>query len=73
MYTIELLRNKKRSYVQFHLELDQSNFVLHTCKICVIKYAKGDEADEKIHSTFHKNYSIGIPFKVRRLAPLFVC
>ncbi|KAL2901165.1 Protein CHROMOSOME TRANSMISSION FIDELITY 7 [Bienertia sinuspersici] len=54
---------KKRSYAQFHLELGQSDFLLHTCKICGIKYAKGDETDEKVHSTFHKNYTHGIPFK----------
>ena len=69
----EKVLNKKRSYAQFHLELGQSDFVLHSCKIYGIKYAKGDKADEKIHSTFHRNYTIGIPFKVRKLAPLFVC
>ena len=63
--------NKKRNYAQFHLELGQSDFVLHTCKICGIKYAKGDKADEKVHSTFHKNYTLGIPFKVRRFCPSF--
>lgn len=56
--------NKKRKYAQFHLELGQSDFLLHTCKICGIKYAKGDEIDEKVHTTFHKNYTHGIPFKV---------
>ncbi|CAO2831821.1 unnamed protein product [Amaranthus hypochondriacus] len=55
--------NKKRKYAQFHLELGQSDFLLHTCKICGIKYAKGDEIDEKVHTTFHKNYTHGIPFK----------
>ncbi|XP_021855447.1 protein CHROMOSOME TRANSMISSION FIDELITY 7 [Spinacia oleracea] len=55
--------NKKRKYAQFHLELGQSDFLLHTCKICGMKYSKGDEIDEKVHSTFHKNYTHGIPFK----------
>lgn len=59
----EKVLNKKRSYAQFHLELGQSDFLLHTCKICGINYTKGDEADEKVHSTFHKNYTHGIPFK----------
>ncbi|KAJ8431321.1 hypothetical protein Cgig2_013537 [Carnegiea gigantea] len=59
----EKVLNKKRNYAQFHLELGQSDFLLHTCKICGIKYAKGDKADEKVHSTFHKNYTLGIPFK----------
>ncbi|KAB2034994.1 hypothetical protein ES319_D04G121900v1 [Gossypium barbadense] len=26
--------NKKRSYAQFHLELGQSDFLLHACSIC---------------------------------------
>lgn len=59
----EKVLNKKRNYAQFHLELGQSDFLLHTCKICGIKYAKGDKADEKVHNTFHKNYTLGIPFK----------
>ncbi|KNA11759.1 hypothetical protein SOVF_132110 [Spinacia oleracea] len=55
--------NKKRKYAQFHLELGQSDFLLHTCKICGMKYSKGDEVDEKVHGRFHKNYTHGIPFK----------
>ncbi|KAF5750582.1 protein CHROMOSOME TRANSMISSION FIDELITY 7 [Tripterygium wilfordii] len=55
--------NKKRSYAQFHLELGQSDFLLHTCTTCGIKYAPGDEEDEKTHKTFHNNYTHGIPFK----------
>ncbi|XP_074317353.1 protein CHROMOSOME TRANSMISSION FIDELITY 7-like [Silene latifolia] len=55
--------NKKRSYAQFHLELGQSDFLLHTCKVCGTKYAKGEEIDEKVHATFHKNFTNGIPFK----------
>ncbi|KAK9699209.1 hypothetical protein RND81_08G160100 [Saponaria officinalis] len=55
--------NKKRSYAQFHLELGQSDFLLHTCKVCGIKYAKGDEIDEKVHTNFHKNFTHGISFK----------
>lgn len=56
--------NKKRKYAQFYLELGQSDFLLHTCTTCGFKYAKGDEGDEKVHKTFHKNYTHGIPFKV---------
>ncbi|XP_021769539.1 protein CHROMOSOME TRANSMISSION FIDELITY 7-like [Chenopodium quinoa] len=55
--------NKKRKYAQFHLELGQSDFLLHTCKVCGIQYTKGDETDEKVHTSFHKNYTHGIPFK----------
>lgn len=56
--------NKKRNYAQFHLELGQSDFLLHACKTCGFEYSKGDEGDEKVHKTFHKNYTHGIPFKV---------
>ncbi|KAI9152787.1 hypothetical protein LWI28_001197 [Acer negundo] len=55
--------NKKRSYAQFHLELGQSDFLLHTCSTCGVKYAAGDESDEKAHKTFHKDYTLGIQFK----------
>lgn len=54
--------NKKRSYAQFHLELGQSDFLLSTCSTCGLKYAPGDEIDEKNHNTFHKNYTLGIQF-----------
>ncbi|CAK9180771.1 unnamed protein product [Ilex paraguariensis] len=55
--------NKKRSYAQFHLELGQSDFLLHTCATCGFNYATGDEGDEEVHKTFHKNYTHGIRFK----------
>ncbi|KAJ4970066.1 hypothetical protein NE237_003165 [Protea cynaroides] len=55
--------NKKRSYAQFHLELGQSDFLLHTCYICGLKYARGEEGDEKVHKAFHKKYTQGIQFK----------
>lgn len=55
-----LTSNKKRSYAQFHLDLGQSDFLLHTCSTCGIKYTKGDVVDEKVHNTFHKNYTHGI-------------
>ncbi|XP_027066732.1 protein CHROMOSOME TRANSMISSION FIDELITY 7 [Coffea arabica] len=55
--------HKKRKYAQFYLELGQSDFLLHACTICGFKYAKGDEGDEKVHKTFHKNYTHGIQFK----------
>ncbi|KAL2503105.1 Protein CHROMOSOME TRANSMISSION FIDELITY 7 [Forsythia ovata] len=55
--------NKKRNYAQLHLDVGQSNFLLHTCKTCGFKYATGDEGDERVHNTFHKNYTHGISFK----------
>ncbi|CAL5431975.1 unnamed protein product [Camellia sinensis] len=55
--------NRKRSYAQFHLELGQSDFLLRTCTTCGFKYAAGDEGDDKVHNTFHKNYTRGIQFK----------
>ncbi|GAA0175293.1 acetyltransferase [Lithospermum erythrorhizon] len=55
--------NKKRSYAQLHLEIGQSDFLLHSCKICGFKYSLGHEDDEKVHKKFHKNYTHGIPFK----------
>ncbi|XP_039016036.1 protein CHROMOSOME TRANSMISSION FIDELITY 7-like [Hibiscus syriacus] len=57
------LKKKKRSYAQFHLELGQSNFLLHDCSTCGVKYSPGDEADEKNHTVFHKNFTLGIQFK----------
>lgn len=56
--------NKKRTYIQMYLDLGQSDFLLHACSICGFKYAPGDEVDEKLHKTFHKNYTHGIQFKV---------
>lgn len=56
--------NKKRKYAQFHLEFGQSDFFLHTCNVCNFQYATGQEGDEKVHQAFHKNYTVGIPFKV---------
>ncbi|KAF5203777.1 Chromosome transmission fidelity, partial [Thalictrum thalictroides] len=55
--------NKKRSYAQLYLEFGQSNFHLQNCSICGLKYARGEEGDEKNHKEFHKNYTHGIPFK----------
>ncbi|XP_075500364.1 protein CHROMOSOME TRANSMISSION FIDELITY 7-like [Primulina tabacum] len=55
--------NKKRNYAQLYLEVGQSDFLLHTCKTCGFRYSTGDEGDEKVHKTFHKNYTHGIPFK----------
>lgn len=46
------------------LKVGQSDFLLHTCKVCSFQYAAGDEEDEKVHRTFHKNYTHGLPFKV---------
>lgn len=63
--------NKKRNYTQFHLELGQSDFLLRHCVDCGVKYAPGDESDEKSHQSFHKNYTNGIPFKVGMLVTLY--
>ncbi|XP_058003760.1 protein CHROMOSOME TRANSMISSION FIDELITY 7-like [Hevea brasiliensis] len=51
--------NKKRSYAQFHLDLGQSDFNFRTCSACGVKYAPGEEEDEKNHKTFHRNYTHG--------------
>ena len=56
--------NKKRTYAQLHLDLGQSDFNLHTCSTCGVKYAPGEEEDEKAHKRFHRDYTLGIPFKV---------
>ncbi|KAL5995546.1 hypothetical protein ACLOJK_025609 [Asimina triloba] len=56
--------NKKRSYAQYHLELGQSDFLLHNCSICGLKYARGDADDEHVHKEFHKNFSQGIHSRV---------
>ena len=58
------LVSKKRSYAQFHLELGQPDFVLHTCSVCGMMYARGNDDDEKVHKAYHKSYFEGIPFKV---------
>ncbi|KMZ60176.1 chromosome transmission fidelity 7 [Zostera marina] len=55
--------DKKRSYAQYHLELGQSDFLFHSCKVCGLSYSCGDEKDEKFHKTFHKDYYQGIQFK----------
>ncbi|CAH9077459.1 unnamed protein product [Cuscuta europaea] len=54
---------RKRNYAQFHLELGQSDFLLHTCNVCSFQYATGNKGDEKVHQTIHRNYTRGIPFK----------
>lgn len=60
-----VVKNKKRNYAQYHLLFGQSDFLLHFCSTCGIKYARGDEDDEKSHNIFHKKYTCGIQFKVR--------
>lgn len=60
-----IIKNKKRSYAQFHLELGQSDFLFRTCSTCGMKYTPGDEDDEKTHKAFHKDYTHGIRFKVQ--------
>ncbi|XP_062081311.1 protein CHROMOSOME TRANSMISSION FIDELITY 7 [Humulus lupulus] len=58
-----MVKNKKRSYAQYHLDLGQSDFNFHSCFTCGFKYSPGDESDEKTHKEFHKNYTHGIQFK----------
>ncbi|KAJ1271741.1 hypothetical protein BS78_06G149400 [Paspalum vaginatum] len=55
--------SKKRNYEQFHLELGQPDFVLHTCSVCGMMYARGNDDDEKVHKAYHKNYFEGVSFK----------
>ncbi|CAD6260390.1 unnamed protein product [Miscanthus lutarioriparius] len=57
------LVSKKRNYAQFHLELGQPDFLLHTCSVCGMMYARGNDEDEKVHRAYHKSYSGGVPFK----------
>lgn len=59
------LVSKKRNYAQLHLELGQPDFVLHTCSVCGMMYARGNDEDEKVHRAYHKSYSEGVPFKVK--------
>ncbi|GMP68285.1 hypothetical protein CsSME_00027942 [Camellia sinensis var. sinensis] len=63
-------QSKKRSYVQLHLDLGQSDFLLCTCSICGFKFACGDEGDEKVHKEFHKDCSHGIQFKVQKVVQM---
>ena len=59
-----IIKNKKRSYAQFHLDCGQSNFLLHRCSTCGVKFTPGDVEDEKAHKEFHTTYTRGLPFKV---------
>jgi len=63
--------NKKRTSSQFHLELGQSDFLLHNCSVCGLAYARGDEGDEKVHKAFHRDYNQGIQFKVQLVCVIF--
>ncbi|XP_047324578.1 protein CHROMOSOME TRANSMISSION FIDELITY 7-like [Impatiens glandulifera] len=56
-------QKKRRRYDQLHLELGQSDFLLHACSICGFSYVCGDEEDEKVHKEFHKDFMMGIQFK----------
>jgi N-acetyltransferase len=64
--------SKKRSYAQYHLELGQSDFLLHRCAVCGMLYARGDIEDEKSHKSYHKEFCEGIAFKVLALYLIFV-
>ncbi|XP_031494050.1 protein CHROMOSOME TRANSMISSION FIDELITY 7 [Nymphaea colorata] len=60
---LDRVPNKKRTYAQYHLELGQSDFFLCTCSVCGLRYSRGDEEDEKLHKSFHKDYFYGVQFK----------
>ena len=60
-------KNKKRSHAQYHLDLGQSDFLLHTCAVCGVMYVTGDQEDEKAHKGFHNDYTRGVQFKVQML------
>ncbi|PKA46329.1 N-acetyltransferase [Apostasia shenzhenica] len=53
----------KRSYEQYYLDLGQSDFVLHTCSVCGLMYARGVEEDEQVHRKFHQEFNKGIQIK----------
>lgn len=61
---VTVVKNKKRSYAQFHLDFGQSDFLLRECPTCGIKFTPGDPHDEKSHNEFHKSYTHGIQFRV---------
>jgi hypothetical protein len=42
----------------------QANFACTTCSVCGMVYAQGEAADEKLHTTFHRNFLQGIRFQV---------
>lgn len=67
-----VVKNKKRNYAQFHLDFGQSDFLLHNCSTCGVKFAPGDAEDEKAHKEFHKNYTQGVTFKVHSLESFFL-
>lgn len=59
-----VVKNKKRSYVQFHLDFGQSDFLLRVCSTCGFQFTPGNEEDEKSHTRFHKRFTQGIQFRV---------
>jgi N-acetyltransferase len=59
-----VVKNKKRSYAQFHLEFGQSDFLLRACSICGVEFTPGNVEDEKSHAQFHKQFTQGIQFRV---------
>lgn len=60
---VTVVKNKKRSYAQFHLDFGQSDFLLRECPTCGIKFTPGHPHDEKSHNEFHKSYTHGIQFR----------
>lgn len=67
--------SKKRKYAQIFLDVGQSDFLFRACKVCGFQYAPGDEIDESVHKTFHRNCTLGLPFKVvvLNLPFVFIC
>ena len=70
-----VVKNKKRSYAQFHLDFGQSDFLLRTCSTCGLKFTPGDADGEKSHKDFHKRYTHGVQFRVTTApnSPLLFC
>ncbi|XP_004488778.1 protein CHROMOSOME TRANSMISSION FIDELITY 7-like isoform X2 [Cicer arietinum] len=58
-----VVKNKKRSYAQFHLDFGQSDFLLRACSTCGVEFTPGNVEDEKSHAQFHKRYTQGIQFR----------
>ncbi|MED6165720.1 hypothetical protein PIB30_102295, partial [Stylosanthes scabra] len=65
-----VVKNKKRSYAQVHLDFGQSDFLLRTCSTCGFNFTPGDLDGEKSHNDFHKCYTQGIPFRVEEVVKM---
>jgi hypothetical protein len=41
----------------------QADFSVSKCPVCGLMYAKGEQADEKVHSEYHRKAVKGFAFK----------